>query len=142
MKKAIIIIVIVLVLGGGVALLLGSRDDTTEDNNTNNAPSTTETTQNTEEQTSEGTTVITYSDSGFIPGTLTVKAGTTLTVTNNSSGVLQFSSDSHPTHTDNPELNLKSLEPGESLMFTPTVKGTHGVHNHLDEAKTMTLIVE
>lgn len=85
---------------------------------------------------------IVYSDSGFEPSSLTVPAGTVISIQNNSSNTLQFSSDPHPAHTDNPELNAVSVEPGSQTTVEVTTKGTWGVHNHLNHSHTATLIVE
>lgn len=85
---------------------------------------------------------IIYNDSGFEPSSLTVPVGTVLSIQNNSSNTLQFSSDPHPAHTDNPELNAVSLEPGSQTTVEITTKGTWGVHNHLNHSHTATLIVE
>lgn len=85
---------------------------------------------------------ITFTDDGFLPSTLTVKAGTEVTVKNDSSRSVQFSSDNHPTHTKQSELNLAVLEPGESATFTPTQTGAWGFHDHLNASETGTLTVE
>jgi plastocyanin len=83
-----------------------------------------------------------YSDSGFEPSSLTVPAGTVVSIQNNSSSALQFSSDPHPAHTDNPELNAITLEPGSQATVEVTTKGAWGVHNHLNHSHTATLTVE
>lgn len=85
---------------------------------------------------------ITYSDSGFEPTSLTVPVGSAITVQNDSSSALQFSSDPHPSHTDNPELNAVNLESGASTTVTVNTKGTWGVHNHLNHDHSATLVVE
>lgn len=74
--------------------------------------------------------VIMYSDSGFEPSPLTVKKGTTITVTNNSSSDLMFASADHPAHQDNTELNIDTIEPGKSGTVVITKTGTWGYHNH------------
>lgn len=85
---------------------------------------------------------ITYSDSGFEPQSLTVPVGSVITIQNDSSSALQFSSDPHPAHTDNPELNAVNLESGASTTVTVNTKGTWGIHNHLSHEHSATLIVE
>ncbi|HSX23610.1 MAG TPA: cupredoxin domain-containing protein [Candidatus Saccharimonadales bacterium] len=85
---------------------------------------------------------ITYTNDGFSPQNLTVKAGTKVTIKNNSSRVLQFDSDPHPEHTDDPELNIGSISPGSSKTVTVTVTGSHGYHNHLSPGDTGALIVQ
>jgi hypothetical protein len=86
-------------------------------------------------------TMITFTDSGFTPREYTVKVGQPVMVMNNSSGQLQFSSDDHPTHTEQSELNLPVLEPGTDTTFTPTQVGTWGFHDHLHDQYTGVLKV-
>lgn len=84
---------------------------------------------------------ITYTNNGFEPNSLTVKKGTVVTVNNESSRNVQFSSNDHPAHTDNTEMNLGTLAPGESDSYTATAVGTWGYHDHLDENETGTITV-
>lgn len=136
-----VVIIIIVVVG---ALALTHKDhssSTTSTNGSSSAPNATDTNKGSSADQNTGAT-ITYSDSGFSPSTLTVKAGTKVTIKNTSSGDMQFDSDPHPVHTDDPELNVGVVGPGESMAFTPTVTGTHGYHNHLDPSKTGTLIVQ
>lgn len=128
MKKSTIIIVVVLVaLGLGVAALMMREDK-----------STTQTT-GVEEPVAA---TITYTDDGFSPASVTVAAGTTVSVENSSSGELQFSSDDHPTHKDNPELNQAAIPSGDTLNFVVNEPGTWGYHDHLNPTKTGTIVVE
>jgi len=86
-------------------------------------------------------TTITYTNNGFSPQASVVKQGATVTVKNGSSEGLQFSSDDHPTHTKEPELNLKTLAPGQTGMFIVTKSGKWGYHNHLNDTMVGTLTV-
>ncbi len=86
-------------------------------------------------------TTITFTDDGFSPNSYTVKKGTVVTVKNNSSESMQFSSDDHPQHQENSELNLSVIQAGQSGTFTPTTVGTWGFHDHLNERRTGTLVV-
>ncbi len=86
--------------------------------------------------------IITYSDSGYSPSTITVKSGDTVELKNTSSQSVQFDSDPHPIHTDDPELNVGELSPGQTTTFKVITKGTHGYHNHLNPAQTGTIVVE
>jgi plastocyanin len=145
-KKATIAIVIaVIVILGilGLVLMNGSDDTTTP---TTTTPTTTNDT-NTDTSSGTGTTTssaatISYTDNGFNPDSLTVKSGTVVTVKNDSSQDLQFSSDPHPVHTENPELNEEVISSGQRSTFTVTKTGTFGYHNHLDENDTGTLVVQ
>jgi plastocyanin len=147
MKTAAIVIVILAIIGGG-AVAISKHSN----NNTAGQSATSQTQSSTSSQSqSSSTTVttgqnsaatITYSDSGFSPGNVTVKVASTVTIKNTSSGPLQFDSDPHPAHTDDPELNVGIVEPGQSMTFTVNVKGTHGYHNHLDASQKGTIIAE
>ncbi len=149
MKQALIIIVVLAILGGGAFMLLKKKDTPTSTTNQTATPSNTQTeTANQSEQStkaseaSNASNTLTYSDNGFSPASLTVKKGSTVTLKNTSSKTVQFDSDPHPVHTDNPELNQPTLAPGESQTFTVNTTGTFGFHNHLNPGDTGTIIVE
>lgn len=98
------------------------------------------TTSNKSEQPKSAVTII-FTDDGFSSATYTVRKGEVVTVTNKSSMELQFSSDNHPTHTQEPELNMDVLAPGQSGTFTPTEVGTWTFHDHINSQFTGTLKV-
>lgn len=146
----LIAVIAILVAAGAVVLTKNSSSDssknqsTTEQTNTtpaqpatNNAATQTPTDTNTAEEAT-----ITYSDGNFSPSTLTVKAGTKVSIKNNSSRAIQFDSDPHPAHTTNRELNVETIAAGKSDSFTATKTGTFGYHNHLSPGETGTIIVE
>jgi plastocyanin len=146
MKNAVIVVIILAVLGGGAVLISKNTGNKTPDNSKSTTSQTSSSTQsnstvisNTDQNSAD---TITYSDNGFNPKSLTVKAGDTVTIKNTSSGPLQFDSDPHPAHTDDTELNVGTVNPGQSMTFRPTAKGTHGYHNHLNPGDTGTLIVQ
>lgn len=85
--------------------------------------------------------VIRFTSGGFTPNVLSVKKGSVVTVVNDSSTNVQFSSDEHPTHQDNTGMNLQVLGPGESASFTADKAGVWGFHDHIDDSKTGTLTV-
>lgn len=139
---AVIAVAIALAAAGAVAFFFMSNKSAAP-----KASDQTETTTTTETPTNNTTsetdgTVISYTDSGFSPDSLTIKAGTSVTVKNNSTMQLEFASGDHPTHTKEPELNTKTIGPGESTSFTPTKTGTWSFHNHFNSSDTGTLIVE
>lgn len=142
MHKAVIggIIALVIMIGGVVWV---SRSDTADApaENATNSPQQTATDEAITQSTSEAPT-ITFDGNSFSPSELTVPAGTTVTITNTSSREIQFDSDPHPAHTDNPELNVGTVEPGQSETFTVTTTGEHGFHDHLSANITGTLTVE
>ena len=137
-RKAVIIVVAVVLLAVAalVAILLLTPKDNPGPSNTSNS-----TTQNTSTEKQAGVALITFTDEGFSPAMLTVKKGTVVTVENKSTNSVQFSSDDHPAHTDNTEMNMSVLAPGESGTFTAETVGTHGFHDHIDDSKTGTLVV-
>jgi len=157
----IAIIVIVLALAGGGIFALNHKSTpktpaptTTSDTSTTTTQSTstdsttpdqtnTSTTQTTTTtDTTTSSTTISYDGSSFSPSTVTVKAGSSIIVKNASSSSLDFDSDPHPTHTDNPELNIGNISPGKSVTITVNKKGTWGYHNHLNSSQHGTLVVQ
>lgn len=140
-KTGVIIGIVALLVVGGGAYALTQNSNKPGDSTANTQVTAGNSTTGSADEADPATT-ISYDDDGFSPATITVKAGTTVTVLNNSSQLLQFNSNPHPSHTDNDELNLDSLAPGKSLTFTPTKVGSFGFHNHLDESRTGTLVVQ
>lgn len=127
MKKFIIGLVAVIVIGGGGYLALHKSPSqpatsTASSQSQNPTPATNQSASN----------AITFDGSQFSPATLTVKAGTTLTIKNTSSADLQMDSNPHPIHTDDTDLNVGLVSAGQSKTFTVTKTGTFGFHNHLD----------
>src|SRR5436189_5205847 len=97
---------IAVVAGGAFALTRDTNKTNTSSNTTqtqttgpdtaNQAPPANSTDQNT-------ATTIAYGNNGFSPANVTVKSGSKITVKNTSSREVDFDSDPHPTHTDDPE---------------------------------------
>ena len=87
--------------------------------------------------------IVTYSDSGFTPASISVKVGDTVTFKNTSSKNMWVASAPHPTHSAYPEFDAKkSSATGESYMFTFTKAGTWKYHNHLTPTAFGTIVVE
>lgn len=138
----IAIVIIVLALAGLAVYALSARQNQTPA--TSDVSSNTDSTTDAEDQaapTPSERVAITFNSSGFEPSELTVKKGTIITITNNSSNDIQFSSDDHPSHLENNEMNLKVLSPGESTSYTPQKVGKWGFHDHLNDTKTGTITV-
>lgn len=152
MKRNSIIITVIVVLIAVLAVFgftkkNTNQSDKTASSNIQSTKNATATDQSSPSDAPTGTaqnaqTTITYTDNGFSPSSITVKSGTTLTVTNSSSHVLQFDSDPHPEHTDNTELNVNIVSKAQSKTFTVTRTGTFGYHNHLNEDDRGTIVVE
>lgn len=148
MRNLVFGLIILIIVLGGAYLLFGKNFQ--KSNNTTNptvttspAPTTSEPapTQKTPEETSSKET-ITYSKGGFTPSSTTVKSPAQVTFVNNSDETVQVASNPHPVHTDNPELNLGSIAPGEQGMATLTKTGTFGFHNHLESSEGGSITVE
>ncbi len=144
MKTGVIIAVIVLILGGGAFALTRNKKPAAPTSSQTPASTDTTSTANSTTTNTEniGENTISYTSSGFSPASLTVKAGTTITIKNDSSRLLQFDSNPHPDHTDDPELNVGTISPGKSKTVTVTTTGTHGYHNHLNSSDTGTIVVQ
>ena len=90
-----------------------------------------------------GGDVVSITDDGFDPPTLTVSSGTTVTFENESSDDSWPASDVHPTHQLYPGFDAKKpLLAGDSYSFTFTETGSWGYHNHLEPDVTGTIVVE
>lgn len=137
----IVIVVIVAIAVAGVTVMIFANPSkaptTTQDTQTNTGRET----DSSDVSTALAPATIVFTDDGFTPMILTVKKGTVVTVKNNSSRSVQFSSDNHPSHTEDPEMNLGVLAPGENGTFTANTIGTHGFHDHIDDNITGTLVV-
>jgi plastocyanin len=137
MSSIIGLIVVVVVIAAGVFFLAGNKNTNTASTPSQSGPSTS---QNSASQSAAAT--IKYTDSGFDPSSSTIKSGDSVTFTNNSSSAIQVDSNPHPAHTDNTELNVGSIEAGQSKTVTLTAKGTWGFHNHLSPSNTATITVQ
>lgn len=86
--------------------------------------------------------VVKISPSGFMPQTITIKVGESVTWVNEDSVSHQVNSAVHPTHQVYPPLNLGMIKPGDqkSLMFPAA--GTYKYHDHLNPSLTGSVTVE
>ncbi len=142
------IVIIVLLLGVGVIVLArpNKADDASTNNTQSSAPASddnnnADTSDSADNDQGSVQTVI-YDQNGFSPEMLTSKAGEKITFENKSSEEIQVSSDPHPEHTENPELNVGTIEPGASKSVTLTTKGSFGVHNHFSPDKKTKVVVQ
>jgi plastocyanin len=132
-KKAVIAVVVVAIvaIGAGVATYMLMSKNNTEKEPEITAPKdeTQQTTSN--DANSDAKVDVVFTDNGFEKDKYTVKSGETLLIKNDSSDTLQFSSDDHPTHRLNGELNAPAIGPGETTELTPEKVGTYGIHDHI-----------
>ena len=131
------VVAVIVVLGAAVVYAVINANKTAApaaSSSTSSSSSSSSTNQNI-------ASVITYDGSTFSLSTGTVAGGSQVEIKNASNSELDFDSDPHPTHTDEPELNQGNVAPGQSKTFTITKKGTWGFHNHLDPSQHGTITV-
>jgi len=94
---------------------------------------------------------VSYTNTGFVPNVIKVKAGTVVTFENDSSLSMWPASADHPTHGKYPTTGgcigstfdaCASIPTGGSWLFKFDVKGTWQYHDHLMPTYTGTVIVE
>lgn len=140
------IVIAVLLLAAVAAIALNApakKTGTANSNNTQTTESeTSEASETPEATTSEPTATIVYTDDGFEPEEVTIKAGDTVRIENKSSLSLSFNSDDHPSHTDISELNVNDVPEGGSRDFVVTKAGTWGFHNHDNASHEGKIIVQ
>lgn len=99
------------------------------------------------EQSSNGEKIskhaVFYTDKGFSPSSLEIKAGETVQFVNNSSGGMWVASGPHPDHTAYPEFDPKrNILSGEIYEFAFTKIGEWKYHNHTKAGMYGTIIVK
>jgi len=84
--------------------------------------------------------IITYTDTGYSPSTLEIKAGETVTFKNESSQSMWPASAMHPNHRDYPTTGgclgstfdaCQGVQPGENWSFKFDIAGNWKYHDHL-----------
>jgi len=147
LKSAVIAIIVIVILGAlGYFFFAKDQYKTNEPAaTTQNKQATPSTSKSTDREKPKETTSedkVTYTDSGFSPQSLTVKGGTEVTFVNSSSETVDVESNPHPSHTDNSQLNVGTINPGGSAKATLTTSGIWGYHNHPNGAEGGTIVVE
>ena len=88
-------------------------------------------------------TTVTYTDQGFSPASVTVKAGNQVTFINQSSSSMWVASAVHPTHQALPGFDqLQGAARNGSYSYAFDQVGTWKYHNHLSPTQTGTVVVE
>lgn len=137
----------VVILAVGFVLL---RPDDKDNNNNQTTPDTTnqqttnepEAANNQADNDSGSVQTVIYDQNGFSPEMLTSKVGEKMNIENKSSSTIEVNSDPHPSHTENPELNVGAIEPGATKSVTLTTTGTFGFHNHLQPDEKARVVVQ
>lgn len=95
--------------------------------------------------------VVTYTDAGYSPNPLTIKAGETVTFKNESSRSMWPASAMHPTHREYPTTGgclgstfdaCMGVQPGNSWSFQFDIAGTWRYHDHLNPSSFGMIVVE
>jgi len=149
MKRPVLIgVIAAVIVVGATAIYLATRQDTATNSGSmtsslgGDGRTSAQSPEATNTQATTSDVTIVFTNDGFEKSSYTVKAGSTVTVKNNSDMNMQFSSDDHPTHREDPEINMAVLTPGESGTFTPITKGAHTFHDHMNDHYIGTLEVE
>ena len=138
MKAVLLAIAAVIIIGGGAYLALHNSSSTTQTPAPTHASSSSSKTAT----PPSAADTMAYDGTQFSPASLTVKAGSQVTIKNSSSQALQLQSNPHPAHTDDTDLNVGLVAAGQSKTFTVTKTGTFGYHNHLDPSIQGKITVE
>jgi len=129
-----IVLVVFIALAGFVVL---NRNKSSVDSNVSTIgtqPSAGVVNKNSEENT------VVYTNSGFVPNSLTVTTGIKVTFIDQSDNTMWVGSDPHPVHTDYSAFD--QLKTGDSYSFTFTETGNYNYHNHMFPTHTGVVIVE
>lgn len=155
-----IIALVLVVIVGGYFLLAGDNADTPNNSEvTEDDPAAMEdqSTSTEDSSTVNGETVVTYTDNGFTPNTVTVNSGDSVKFVNESSNSMWIASAVHPTHAaydgtsldDHCEDGVSSsfdscdqIPSGEDWNFTFNQEGEWNYHDHTNAGNTGTIIVE
>lgn len=165
-KKIVVVIIALIVIVGGYLLVTnmsksvpGQEDNVPTDSQTNNNQEAPVVNVEVESDAVKTTTThaVAYTDTGFSPSTLTVKAGDTVIFKNQSSGNMWVGSAMHPTHmvysgtnlqqhcpdADNNDFDqCQNVATGTSWAFTFTKVGSWGYHNHSNSTHFGKITVE
>lgn len=87
--------------------------------------------------------IVTLHESGFVPQTITIRKGDSVTFASTLSGPFWPASDLHPTHGIYPEFDPQEpVEAGNNWQFTFNKKGSFKYHDHLHPLYRAAVIVE
>jgi plastocyanin len=133
-KKPVILIVGIVI---AAAIVLGAVYWVMRDNE---ADQTSNPSATTTEQATTASVVI--NKDGFLPATIKVKKGTTVTWTNQDASPHRVASDPHPTHEGLPGLDSgEPLAKGDTYSFTFEKTGTFTYHDHLNPMTLQATVV-
>ena len=133
------VVIVVLILAGWY--LMRPKGTTTPEVSQSTPPAATES-ANASPSAMMAEKKVTISSTGFLPKSITIKAGESVTWTNNDSANHTVNSDPHPTHTLYPFLNLGLIKPGAEKSVTVSETGSYTYHDHLNPSLTGSITVE
>ncbi len=137
---AVVVVIVLAIYTMSGAEEAAAPTDTT---NTDDQSTVDEPTDDQTAATTNDSEVIVFTDDGFSAAEYSAVPGDTVTVRNDSSQDLQFSSDNHPTHRDEPALNTPVIAAGDTTTFTaPSEPGEYGFHDHIRSQFTGVLVIE
>lgn len=147
-RFALIALIVVLAAAAGYALFLRPEPAPTPSSETVNQNVNQEPNQTLPESTAPAVTeskthVVEFTEAGFAPKALTIKAGDSVQFVNKTSGLFWPASAPHPAHTDFPEFDPKGGI-GANGTYSVTFKEpkTYRYHNHLKPADFGSITVE
>ena len=142
-----VVVVLAIVIIGGGFFLKAPADAPESQTVTNGMPVIGSTTQETVVENTSPNITVAYTDQGFLPASVTVPLGTTVTFVNQSSNKMWVASAMHPTHVVYSGTSLSQHcpdttnsafdectgdEPGETYSFTFNKEGVWKYHDHIN----------
>ena len=144
-------VIVILALVGAIFYFSNTPSGQQKQSSDNYTPISKSSNQNQQNQTGIQTKEIVFTDLGFSPPVLTIKAGTTVVFKNNSSKDFWPASAKHPTHDVYPVKGgcinsifdaCKAISPGGSWEFKFDVLGSWNYHDHLKPTFFGKVVVE
>ena len=157
MNNKILLLVLAVLLLGGIFVLANNQNkmdsanqlqtseitqDTATDGSTSLEDDMVEEENVDEAMEQDETMAVSVTAEGFVPQSVTLKAGQKVVWTNETDATANVSSAPHPTHEEYPPLNLENFEPGTSVELIFEEPGTYKYHDHLNPSKFGTVVVE
>ena len=148
-KNLIYTVIVLILLVVSIFAFVKSRKETEEPNESiktevteESAQTEEETPTSTEEVTLPSTHEVIYGSLGFVPSTLEIKIGDTVTFKNESGKGMWVASNPHPSHSDTPEFDAGiSIANGNSWSFVFTEEGSFSYH-HLNSSQGGKIVVK
>jgi plastocyanin len=143
-KNLILAIVVVAIIAAGFIFLKGSNKAVTPSTSevTSEATPSPSASESAAMEQEMSATTVNITANGFTPKTVTIKVGESVTWMNNDTAPHNVNSDTHPSHTVYPPLNLETIQPGASKSLSFPKAGTYKYHDHLNPQLQGTVVVQ